>query len=202
MSHVVLLGDSIFDNAAYVPGEPAVIEQLAESLPSGWTVELRAVDGSVTVDVARQLDGLHATTSHLVISSGGNDALRQVAQLKQPVHDVLSALAVLAPVQAVFARQFRLLMEQAAALGRTVTVCTVYEAVPGLPASLKTALSLYNDVIVRETLRAGFRIVDLREICTEPEDYSALSPIEPSSQGGRKIARAIREALDTDSVQP
>ena len=26
MSHVVLLGDSIFDNAAYVPGQPPVIE--------------------------------------------------------------------------------------------------------------------------------------------------------------------------------
>ena len=28
MNHVVLLGDSIFDNASYVPGKPPVIEQL------------------------------------------------------------------------------------------------------------------------------------------------------------------------------
>jgi hypothetical protein len=28
MKHVVLLGDSIFDNTVYVPGKPAVIEQL------------------------------------------------------------------------------------------------------------------------------------------------------------------------------
>ncbi len=36
MSHVVLLGDSNFDNARYVPGEPAVVEQLRRSLPRGW----------------------------------------------------------------------------------------------------------------------------------------------------------------------
>ena len=29
MGHVVLLGDSIFDNAWYVPNRPPVIEQLA-----------------------------------------------------------------------------------------------------------------------------------------------------------------------------
>ena len=28
MRHAVLLGDSIFDNLSYVPGKPAVIEQL------------------------------------------------------------------------------------------------------------------------------------------------------------------------------
>jgi hypothetical protein len=33
MPHIVLLGDSIFDNAAYVPGELPVIEQLRARLP-------------------------------------------------------------------------------------------------------------------------------------------------------------------------
>lgn len=33
MPHIVLLGDSIFDNAADVPGEPPVIEQLRARLP-------------------------------------------------------------------------------------------------------------------------------------------------------------------------
>ena len=37
MGHVVLLGDSIFDNGRYVPGEPAVIDQLRSALPKGWT---------------------------------------------------------------------------------------------------------------------------------------------------------------------
>ena len=50
--YVVLLGDSIFDNARYVPGRPAVIEQVPGALPQGWRASLRAADGHVTADVA------------------------------------------------------------------------------------------------------------------------------------------------------
>ena len=45
--HVILLGDSIFDNAAYVPGGPAVIEHLRRGLPEGWKATLLGVDGSL-----------------------------------------------------------------------------------------------------------------------------------------------------------
>ena len=34
--HLVLLGDSIFDNAAYVPGGPSVIEHLRRILGGDW----------------------------------------------------------------------------------------------------------------------------------------------------------------------
>ena len=55
MKHIVLLGDSVFDNAAYVAGGPDVIEQVRERLPAGWRATLRAVDGSVIGSVERQL---------------------------------------------------------------------------------------------------------------------------------------------------
>ena len=40
---------------------------------------------------------------------------------------------------------------------------------------------------------AGLPLTDLRVICDEPEDYA--NPIEPSVQGGAKIARAIVEVV-------
>jgi hypothetical protein len=55
MTHVVLLGDSILDNGAYVGTGPAVIDQLAAGLQAGSRATLRAVDGSMTQDVAQQL---------------------------------------------------------------------------------------------------------------------------------------------------
>jgi len=75
MGHVVLLGDSIFDNAAYVPGGPAVIDHLTAALPHGWRETLLAVDGAGADDVATQLRSLPADATHLVVSAGGNDAL-------------------------------------------------------------------------------------------------------------------------------
>ncbi len=55
MKHIALLGDSIFDNAAYVRGGPDVIKQLQVKMPEGWKATLKAVDGSMVHDVQRQL---------------------------------------------------------------------------------------------------------------------------------------------------
>jgi hypothetical protein len=40
MSHLVLLGDSIFDNAAYTGGAPDVVHQVRQRLPEGWRAEV------------------------------------------------------------------------------------------------------------------------------------------------------------------
>jgi len=80
MSHVILLGDSIFDNARYVPDRPAVIEQLRQALPPGWRATLLAVDGHITEDVARQLSRLPVDASHLVVTGGAKIA-NAIAQL-------------------------------------------------------------------------------------------------------------------------
>src|SRR3954469_11832269 len=76
-NHVVLLGDSIFDNKAYVGTGPAVIDQVREQLPAGWQATLRAVDGSRVHGVPGQLRGMPKDASHLVVSVGGNDALAE-----------------------------------------------------------------------------------------------------------------------------
>lgn len=37
VKHICLMGDSIFDNDGYVPGEPGVIEQLRRAIPKTWS---------------------------------------------------------------------------------------------------------------------------------------------------------------------
>lgn len=75
MGHVVLLGDSIFDYARYVPGGPSVLDHVRRPLPRGWKVTLLARDGAVAAGVIEQLARLPDDATHLVISAGGNDAL-------------------------------------------------------------------------------------------------------------------------------
>src|SRR5437868_12036949 len=82
MPHVVLLGDSVFDNGAYVGGDPDVVRQVRELLPPGAGAALNARDGAVIADVASQLARLPAGATHLVISVGGNDALLNVGVLE------------------------------------------------------------------------------------------------------------------------
>jgi hypothetical protein len=48
---------------------------------------------------------------------------------------------------------------------------------------------IQTTVIFRVRIESGLRIIDLRFVCTSPSDYA--NAIEPSSNGGAKIARAI-----------
>src|SRR4051812_39631811 len=107
MSHVVLLGDSIFDNASYVPRGPCVIQQLREQLPDGWQATLRAVDGAVTRSVAQQVRLLPPDATHLVVSVGGNDGLSYSGVLYESVRTVAEALTQLADTLGHFQRDYR-----------------------------------------------------------------------------------------------
>jgi hypothetical protein len=81
-----------------------------------------------------------------------------------------------------------------------MAVATIYDGVPGMAAGLRAALAPFNDVIVREAVERGLPLLDLRVACSEPGDYSASSPIEPSEQGGGKIAATIAEWVAADPV--
>ncbi len=195
MGHVVLLGDSIFDNSRYVPGGPAVVEQLRAALPRGWQATLLAVDGSVVADVPRQLARLPADATHLVVSAGGNDALGCAGLVADESHTTAEGFAALAEAQDEFRRDYRDMLRAVLAAGKPAVLCTVYDSVPGLTRPAQAGLSAFNDVIVREAVGAGLPVLDLRFVCDRPADYSDLSPIEPSRVGGAKIAEAIARVV-------
>jgi hypothetical protein len=102
MKHIVLLGDSIFDNAVYVNGGPDVIKQLRSILPQDWQASLLAVDGSVTTDVITQIPLIPASATHLTVSAGGNDGLSRADILERPVGSVGAAVDQLAALRAEF----------------------------------------------------------------------------------------------------
>ncbi len=193
--HIVLLGDSIFDNGSYVPGGHDVPQQLQGHLPAGWKVTLLAVDGDVTADVAVQLDELPADAGCLIVSAGGNDALRHADILHQRVDDVGTALVALTRVCRRFREDYAGMLTAILARDLPTMVCTIYDRIPFPDAAMRemvaSSLPLFNDVILRQAIEAGVSVLDLRCICTEPSDYSELSPIEPSATGGEKISAAI-----------
>ena len=197
MGHVVLLGDSIFDNARYVPDRLPVIEQTRLALPSGWKATLRAVDGATIDDVSMQTSKIPDEVTHYVLSVGGNDALMESSALREPACTVGEAMGQLAAVRERFRINYRGMLLDLRILGKPVIVCTIYDAIPNLPVAERTALGLFNEVILREAVAARVPVIDLRLICTEPGDYSPLSSIEPSVVGGAKIAERIALAVTT-----
>jgi hypothetical protein len=95
MNHVVLLGDSIFDNAAYVHGSSDVITHLKSIQPQDWKATLLAVDGSISTDVIGQIRKIPESATHLIVSAGGNDGLSRADILQRPATSVASADVVL-----------------------------------------------------------------------------------------------------------
>jgi hypothetical protein len=192
MNHLVLLGDSVFDNAAYVSGRPAVIDQVRSRLSAGWRATLAARDGSVIADVHRQLERLPDDTSHMVLSAGGNDLLQEIGILQEPVATVGMGLRLLADVRDRFQEDYHGLLRAIVERSRNTVVCTIYN--PASPddspqRELVAALGLFDDVIIGVAREFGVPVIDLRAVCTGVADF--VNTIEPSSAGGAKIARAV-----------
>jgi hypothetical protein len=198
MLHIVLLGDSVFDNGAYVQGGPDVIRQLRDDLPGGWQATLKAVDGAVLAGVAGQLEGVPRDATHLVVSAGGNDALGYSGVIGERLGSMAEALQRLQAVRERFEASYRVML--AAVLKRAVptALCTIYN--PQFPDPVQqrlavTALSAINDVLLKVAFEHGQPVIDLRLVCSEPADYA--NPIEPSSRGGEKIAATIASLVMT-----
>jgi hypothetical protein len=193
--HVLLLGDSTFDNAAYVAGGPDVVQQLRERLPAGWSASLKAIDGAVVQSVMAQIERLPADASHLVISVGGNDALHVSAVLDESARTVAEALEKLSQIGDLFEADYSAMLDAVLGKGLPAAICTIYDPrypEPGRRVAV-AGLALVNDRILRQAFLRGLPILDLRLICDQDDDFA--NPIEPSAQGGAKIAAAIAELL-------
>ena len=192
MPHIALLGDSIFDNGAYTSGGPDVVTQLRRVLPAGWEASLVAVDGHVTADILRQLTRLPAGVTHLALSVGGNDALQCLPVLDRPTRDLRQGMATLSALMDQFESQYAAAVEACVDCGLPMTVCTIYNGCfpdASFQGVATVFVTLFNDVILRTAARHLLPVVDLRVVCSDPADYA--NPIEPSSTGGAKIARAL-----------
>ncbi len=196
MSTLVLVGDSVFDNAAYVNG-PDVRDQIETKMPDDWAVSLLAVDGSYILDVQNQLEQLPGDAQILVVSTGGNDVLVQTEVLNDAVTTVGEALLLLGDAVGQFREDYCRMLETVVATDVQPYICTIYR--PDFPdedfqSMTSTALGLFNDVIVEEASLRLLPILDIRAIFTDSGDYA--NPIEPSVQGGQKLADEIAGLID------
>ncbi len=202
MKYVILLGDSIFDNKAYVRGGLDVIAHLHRQIPQEWEADLFAVDGSVVESVKRQVLALPADATHLVISAGGNDALLSAEILQQKAESSAEVLAKLADVAAEFESDYHEMLQTVRSLKKPTAVCTIYYPRKTDPFTQKiavAALTIFNDVIIKQAFLAGLPLIDLRLVCNEDSDYA--NEIEPGEKGGEKIARAIVRLINEHNFE-
>lgn len=201
--HIVLLGDSIFDNGMYVPGGPSVSEHLQRILGMGDKATLLAVDGARVASVHMQIERIPTDATHLVLSIGGNNALWLAGNVfEEAATDVRSGMQLIGKEIELFRNEYDELFESLRRLHLPLVVCSVYDSVPGLKIEESAGLMMFNNLITRKVFELGLPLIDLRLLCSETSDFSAVSPIEPSASGGGKIARAIHAAVERIAEAP
>lgn len=197
--HIVLLGDSVLDNKAYVQANEADVRtQLASLLGDSHQVTLCAVDGSMTVDVPYQLDSIPEDATHLVVSMGGNNLVDQLSYADAPASTTTESMIILSALSEQFRALYNESLQNILKLGLPTIVCNMhnppFENDTILTVAV-TALQVFNDCIYQEAVQAGVPLIELRSICNDKEDLA--NTIALSAIGGKKLAETIKDVLDT-----
>jgi len=82
-------------------------------------------------------------------------------------------------------------------------VCTIYHPPifeDGSQRVVALGLSVFNDTILGIAFEEGLSVIETRLVCYEESDL--VSQIEPSEEGGAKIAQAVAQAVRVEPVPP
>jgi len=183
---VVLLGDSILNNSRYVPLGKSVGASLQDIYGTG--LRIYAQDGASIHNVYNQAEQYEAYNkvsgdTHLIISVGGNNLL-----------NAMNVHALNNETVNKFASQYKRLINhfQKTFPEAHIYLLNVYHPAEERYDKISKYIDKWNESVaslVREDDSGRLLLVDVSNICKEEDDF--VSEIEPSSKGGKKIARAI-----------
>lgn len=195
MTHVVLAGDSVFNNANYVQEGFSVSELLEVALPGNCKNSMIAVNGCFISEVSEQLKQLPEDTSHLFLSCGGQDAITLANALEKHCNNAAEYMDKLISAGHEYTKTFHSLLLDATSQVKNVMVCTLHKSAPGMMHYEFIARSLLNEIILREAFEFDLPVMDLRLMLNEEIDYCQNFPHEISEYGGRKIVLAIAKIM-------
>ena len=217
MKHIVLLGDSIFDNSSYVNlGELDVPNQLRSLVGHNCKVTNLAVDGHLIRHVKNQLNNLPSDVTHLFVSVGGNDGLGHLSIFHTHVNTIGESLQQMYRIGDNFKKRYSEMVDLVLSYNLPTTFCSIYyprfdarslDRVQDYMSVLSNgreiqemvmaAETIFNDIITYEIFKRKIPLIDLRVLCDDDEDFA--NPIEPSCIGGMKIAKTINTIANVHS---
>jgi len=178
---VILMGDSVLNNANYVPAGKSVYDSLKSKLSK--VINL-AKDGATISDLYGQLDkipvDLNNSNTYIFISAGGNDILNKRTELSST------------EIRRLFDSYMEFLKALRTKLGSAkINILNLY--LPSNPRyqSYKTSIDQWNQLINQSSSKIGemYNVIDLHGLLTSPDDF--VYDIEPSESASDKIAYLI-----------
>ena len=180
-NYVILMGDSVLNNANYVPEGKSVVDILKTKLSNVLNV---SKDGATISDLYGQLDKiptkLNKAETYIFISAGGNDILSKGSSLSN------------ADIRKLFNSYMDFLKALRIKLGSAkINIMNLYLPVNPRYQSYKESIDQWNQLIDENSSKIGemYNVVDLYSLLTTPEDF--IYDIEPSESASEKIANLI-----------
>lgn len=180
-NYVILMGDSVLNNANYVPEGKSVFDILKSKLSNSLNV---SKDGATINDLYGQLDKipikLNNEETYIFISAGGNDILNKGAALTN------------SDIRQLFNSYMDFLKALRVKLGNTkINIMNLYLPANPRYQSYKESIDQWNQLINDNSSKIGemYNVVDLYSLLTTPEDF--IYDIEPSESASEKIANLI-----------
>ena len=176
---IVLLGDSIFRNEAYVPPGQSVCDLLFKT-----NVKCLAQDHATIADVYGQIEKIPVVPeATAVLSVGGNDILTHYVYTN---HDVADLSFV--------AEAFRKYTTLTSHLEQTcphlqIVLVDLYFPAEDTYSSYEPIIREWNRRMYEWAEKKKWKVLKVSRLLTQPEDF--VYGVEPSSTGAQKIAEAI-----------
>jgi len=178
-STIILLGDSILNNANFVPSGKSIFEILKSK--NSNTINYATNESTIT-DTIYQVNSIQTDLSNdnvnIFISAGGNNILQTTNTGEKP--DITNLFSELVKViQTVKAR----------VPNANIFLLNIYLPSNSKFITFKPYITQWNNLIQTNKNKYNYKIVDIYTLLNSPQDF--INDYEPSVTGGNKIANAI-----------
>lgn len=183
--NIVLIGDSILNNSAYVSQNQSVPDLLSKKM-NGRTVYNFAKDGSTLNDCYTQLDKisleLNNSNTYIFLSCGGNNILNNLG-----IHDPTAITNLF--------RQYNELITsiKTRVHNASLYVLNLYYPTDGHYKSYRKTIEQWNTLLLDNASNLGYTLINLSSLLVLEDDFAYN--IEPSFKGGQKIVDAISNTV-------
>jgi hypothetical protein len=181
---IVLIGDSMLNNSAYVSANQSVPDLLSKKLV-GNTVYNFAKDGATINDCYAQLDKisteLNNSRTYIVVSCGGNNILGSRSLKASDMNNLFNEYSELL-------KSIKTRVPNA-----SLYVINLYTPTNSHYVSYHKAIDQWNQLLEDNKSSLKYKIINTSSLLVTDEDFTYN--IEPSEKGGKKIVEAIVNSL-------
>jgi hypothetical protein len=183
--NIVLIGDSILNNSAYVSADQSVPDLLSKKM-NGYTIYNFAKDGATLNDCYTQLDKisleLNNSNTYIFLSCGGNNILnsrqriypKAITNLFNQYSELIESIKTRVPNASLY-------------------VLNLYYPTDGHYKSYHKTIKQWNRLLEDNVSNLGYTLIPISSLLVLEEDFAY--GIEPSFKGGQKIVDAISNTV-------